>query len=191
MSTGLFMGVRGSFIDGAEPSAKAFLDAVNHALGDKGFAPYLDPPEPPNVYKGHLFGRSELDHHSSRVFAQIASLGTESRENPNLELIRNNPYRVTFVPTEFTPPALTEYYERICGEAVQIWVRLVATFVNGAKAACRATGYSSYQWRSGGCDRHSHQRLRAASKRRFSRTDRGRQNCLASTVRRLSFSRGA
>jgi len=66
MSTGLFMGVRGSYIDGAEASAEAFLDAINRALTHRGAAPYLDPPEAPNVYEGHLFGRSQLDHRSSR-----------------------------------------------------------------------------------------------------------------------------
>jgi hypothetical protein len=122
MSTGLFMGVRGSFIHGAETSARAFLDAINHALADKGLAPYIDPPEPPSVYSGNLFGRSELDHHSSRVFSEISSVGTRSEENPNLAMIRENPYRVTFVPADFSPPAPTEYYEQIAGEAVQIWV---------------------------------------------------------------------
>ena len=122
MSTGLFIGVRGSYIDGTEASAEAFLDAVNDALTRKGAAPYLDPPQPPNVYRGHLFGRSELDHHSSRVLSEVARLGTQSRDNPNLALIRDNPYRVTFVPVDFAPPSSTKYYERIGGEDTQIWV---------------------------------------------------------------------
>jgi hypothetical protein len=49
-------------------------------------------------------------------------VGARSEENPNLVLIRENPYRVTFVPADFGPPAPTEYYEQIAGEAVQIWV---------------------------------------------------------------------
>jgi hypothetical protein len=56
------------------------------------------------------------------VFAEIARLGTNSSENPNLALIRDNPYRVSFVPADFAPPTPTEYYERIGGEGVQIWV---------------------------------------------------------------------
>jgi hypothetical protein len=116
------MGVRGSYIYGAEFSAQAFLDAINRALTHKGAAPYLDPPEAPNVYKGHLFGRSELDHHTSRVLSEIARLGTQANENPNLALIRDNPYRVAFVPADFAPPASTEYYEQIGGEDTQIWV---------------------------------------------------------------------
>lgn len=72
MSTGLFMGVRGSYIDEAQASATAFLEAINGALSDKGIARYVDPQESPNVYKDALFGRSELDHHSSRVLVKIA-----------------------------------------------------------------------------------------------------------------------
>jgi hypothetical protein len=122
MSKGLFMGVRGSYTDAAKASAEAFLDAVNRVLTQNGAAPYLDPPEAPNVYKGHLFGRSQLDHHTSRVLAGIARQGTQSTKNPNLALIRDNPYRVAFVPADFAPPAPTEYYERIGGENTQIWV---------------------------------------------------------------------
>jgi hypothetical protein len=122
MSTGLFMGVRSSYIDGAEASAEAFLAAINRALTHRGAASYLDPPEAPNVYNGHLFGRSELDHHTSRVLSEIARVGTQSRENPNLALIRDNPYRVAFVPADFAPPTPTEYYEQIGDEDTQIWV---------------------------------------------------------------------
>jgi len=122
MSTGLFMGVRSSYVDGAEAKAEAFLDAINRALTQRGATPYLDPPEAPNVYKGHLFGRSELDHHTSRVLSEISNLGTQSSENPNLALIRDNPYRVAFVPADFAPPASTAYYEQIGGADTQIWV---------------------------------------------------------------------
>ena len=116
------MGVRGSYIEGAEASAEAFLDAINQALTQKGATPYYDPDEAPNVYKGHLFGRSELDHHSSRVLSEIAHLGAESSDNSHLALIRDNPYRVTFVPADFTTPAPTQYYERIGDDDVQFWV---------------------------------------------------------------------
>jgi hypothetical protein len=74
------------------------------------------------VYKGHLFGRAELDHHTSRVLSEIARRGTQSSENPNLALIRDNPYRVSFVPADFAPPASTEDYEQIGGEDTEIWV---------------------------------------------------------------------
>jgi hypothetical protein len=58
MSTGLFIGVRYSYIEEAQASAEAFVDSINHVLLDIGVEPYLDPYEPPNVYTGHLFGRS-------------------------------------------------------------------------------------------------------------------------------------
>jgi len=116
------MGVRGSYIDEAQASATAFLDAINGALSDRGIAQYVDPQQSPNVYKDDLFGRSELDHHSSRVLAEIAGLATESKECPNLSLIRDNPYRVTFVPADFARPLPTEHREQIGGSAVQIWV---------------------------------------------------------------------
>ena len=103
MSTGLFMGIRGSYIDDAQASAIAFLDAINRALSDKGVARYLDPQESPNVYKDDLFGRSELGHHSSRVLVEIAGLATGSKKCPNLSLIRDNPYRVTFCSGGFRP----------------------------------------------------------------------------------------
>jgi hypothetical protein len=122
MSTGLFMGVRRSYNETAQTSAMELLDAINHVLINNGAVPYIDPLKPPNVYSGHLFGRSMLDHHSSRVLAKIANLGTVSRVSPNLSLIRNNPYRVTFVPTNLDRPLLTDYSDRIGGNAIQIWV---------------------------------------------------------------------
>jgi hypothetical protein len=122
MSTGLFMGIRTSFIDEAQDSASAFVDAINRVLITHGVSSYVDPVEPPNVYTGHLFGRSQLDHHSSRVLVKIASLGTDSRESVNLALIRDNPFRLAFVPMEFSPPSPTAYHEQLAGNAIQIWV---------------------------------------------------------------------
>jgi hypothetical protein len=181
------MGVRGSYNDGAK--ASAFLDAVNRVLIQSGVTPYLDPPEPPNVYKGHLFGRSDLDHHTSRVLAEIARRGTQSMENPNLALIRDNPYRVAFVPADFVPPrthrVLRANWRR--GHADLGW--LVATSAHRAKAACWTARHSAGQWRTCGRDRLSHQRLRAAPEWGFC-LDRGRKNCLACVVRRSSAGTG-
>ena len=122
MSTGLFMGVRTSYTDESQACAEAFLDAINRVLLDSGIAPYSDPRNPPSVYMGHLFGRSELDHHSSRVLAKIAGVGVESRQSTHLALIRDNPYRTAFLPLDFASPLLTDYRERIEGEPVQIWI---------------------------------------------------------------------
>jgi hypothetical protein len=129
MSTGLFVGIRHSFIDEAQDSASAFLDAINRALSEHGLPLYADPVELPDVYSDHLFGRSQLDHHSSRVFVKIASLGTEARESPNLALIRDNPFRVAFVPIDFFPPFATAYHERIGGSAIRIWIGSLPHFL--------------------------------------------------------------
>ncbi len=74
MSTGLFMGIHSSYIKEAQASAGVFVDSINHALLNIDIEPYLDLDQPPNVYSGHLFGRSEFDHHSSRVLAEVASI---------------------------------------------------------------------------------------------------------------------
>ncbi len=108
MSTGLFMGIRWSYIDEAQASAGAFVDSINRALSNTGIGPYIEPDEPPEVYKGHLFGRSELDHHSSRVLVRVASIGTSARQSPQLALIRDNPFRVSFVPASFPNPLTTD-----------------------------------------------------------------------------------
>jgi hypothetical protein len=121
MSTGLFMGIRSSFVEEAQDAASTFIAAVNRALADRDLPPYLDPAEAPHVYADHLFGRSALDHHSSRVLVDIANLGASARERPNLGLIRDNPFRVAFLPIEFSPPLQTEYFEQIGGDRFRIW----------------------------------------------------------------------
>ena len=98
MSTGLFMGIRSSFVEEAQDAASAFIAAIDRALADRDLPPYLDPAEPPNIYTDHLFGRSALDHHSSRVLVDIANFGSSVQEHPNLGLIRDNPFRVAFLP---------------------------------------------------------------------------------------------
>jgi len=120
MSTGLFMGIRSSFVDEAQDAASTFLEEINRAGANRGLPFYLDPIDPPNVYVGSLFGRSELDHHSSQVLANMASLG--SRKVPNLTLIRDNPFRVAFLPIDFFQPLPTNYFERIGGERIRIWI---------------------------------------------------------------------
>jgi hypothetical protein len=122
MSTGLFMGVRESFTEEAQDGAKALLKAIDHALVKNGLGPYFDPEPIPNVYNGHLFGRSALDHHSSRVLADIAGREVQSKQTPNLSLIRDNPFRVVFVPADLKRPVETSYRERIAGDLVSIWM---------------------------------------------------------------------
>ncbi len=116
------MGVRSSFVEEAQDSAAAFLDAINLGLTQQGLPRYTDPTSPPSVYSGRLFGRSALDHHSSRVLVKIAELGVNSRDSPNLALIRDNPFRLTFVSIDFAPPFRSRYQERIAGSPAQIWI---------------------------------------------------------------------
>jgi hypothetical protein len=123
MSTGLFMGIRGSYTEESRGLADKLLKEINDVLAANGFATYVDPDPPPNVYTGHLFGRSALDHHSSRVLRDIADrAATRSKNSPNLALIRDNPYRVVFVPPKLRRPCETKYQERIAGSVVTIWM---------------------------------------------------------------------
>lgn len=122
MSTGLFMGVRSSFTEGSRGSADVLLREINAVLAADNLPAYVDPDAPPNVYVGHLFGRSALDHHSSRVLALIAEQATHRKRSPNLALIQDNPYRVVFVPEKRLAPHVTQYRERIDGSLVPIWV---------------------------------------------------------------------
>ncbi len=116
------MGIRSSYIPEARDSASDFVDAINQVLNSRGQSGYIDPVDPPQVYNGHLFGRSELDHHSSRVIQKIAGIGCSARNSPNLALIYNNPFRVAYVPIDFSPPSPTTFHDRIGGERIQIWV---------------------------------------------------------------------
>lgn len=122
MSTGLFMGVRNSYTEDFQGLAGSLVDAINDVLVADGLAAYVDPDAPPNVYIGSMFGRSALDHHSSRVLIQIADRAAQSRRSPNLVLIRENPYRVVFVPAKLRHPHATRYREQIAGNAIGIWV---------------------------------------------------------------------
>lgn len=122
MSTGLFMGIRSSYTENSRGLADALLTAINNVLAVNGFAVYVDPDPPPNVYTGHMFGRSALDHHSSRVLIDIAYRATISKNSANLALVRDNPYRVVFVPAKLRMPYETEYQERIAGNMVAIWI---------------------------------------------------------------------
>ena len=116
------MGVRSSFTEESRGSADVFLREINAVLAADSLPAYLDPDPPPNVYVGHLFGRSALDHHSSRVLALIAEQATQRKRSPNLALIRGNPYRVVYIPEKRLAPHVTQYRERIDGSLVQIWV---------------------------------------------------------------------
>jgi len=116
------MGIRSSYTEDSQGLADKLVKAINDVLVADGFASYVDPDTPPNVYIGNMFGRSALDHHSSRVLIQIADRAAQSKRSPNLVLIRDNPYRVVFVPAQLLSPHATSYRERIAGNSVGIWV---------------------------------------------------------------------
>ena len=118
----MFMGIRGSYTEDSRGLADTLVKAINEILVANGFAAYIDPDPPPNVYIGHMFGRSALDHHSSRVLIEVADRGTQLKKSANLALVRDNPYRVVFVPAKLRKPYETEYQERIAGNMVAIWV---------------------------------------------------------------------
>ena len=68
------------------------------------------------------FIRSELDHHTSRVLAEVTGIAASLSPSPHLALIRDNPYRVSFVPVDFDLPLQTDYSEQISGTAIPIHV---------------------------------------------------------------------
>jgi hypothetical protein len=142
MDTVLFMGVRCSYGgeaangDGNCPAA-AFLDALNRMLAENGIERYEDPKETPCVYRGHLFGRSALDHHSPRVFLELVAIAEASAPRPgvapkvaqnlapdlapNLALIRMNPHRAVYLPRALPKPLATGYCEQNGRGPVPVW----------------------------------------------------------------------
>jgi hypothetical protein len=135
MDTALFMGVRCSYGGKATSgngncTAAAFLDAMNRVLAENGIERYDDPEETPRVYRGHLFGRSALDHHSPRVILELVAMAEAPPPRPslapnlaqNLALIRMNPHRAVFLPRALPQPLATGYCEHNGGGPVPVWV---------------------------------------------------------------------
>jgi len=121
MSTALFMGVHCSFGGETNGSATDLLDAVNHILVENGLDRYDDPEQQPRVYRGHLFGRSALDHHSPRVLAELAAMAEAEGSSPNLALLRENPHRVIFLPRALPRPLATSYCEKNGAGPAPVW----------------------------------------------------------------------
>lgn len=112
------MGIRSSYIDEAAPVAESFVGAIAAALRQLRLSEYVEG-DAPDVYQGHLFGRSALDHHSARCLVDIAALGPA---RGHLALIAKNPFRVAFLPTPLVAPLQTEHEEIIAGDNVKLWV---------------------------------------------------------------------
>lgn len=115
------MGVGCSFGGQTSGSASALLDAMNRVLPENGIEPYSDPQQSPRVYRGHLFGRSALDHHSPRIFLELVTMAEAVGPASNLALIRQNPHRAVFLPRELPRPLVTDYCETNGGDPVPVW----------------------------------------------------------------------
>lgn len=124
MSVGLFMTIRASYVEKAREAATRYALAVDAALKSKGLEGYSDPKRAPDVYKDGNFGRSCLDHHSAGALVAIGEMAEEDEDppSPHLELLAQNPFRVTFVPTDFDAPIALEHTELIAGERPRLWV---------------------------------------------------------------------
>lgn len=122
MSVGCFLGIRVSYIDEAQAIAIAFLKSINVALNEAGLPTYNDPIEPIDAYCDGLFGRSALDHHSGSCLIEFAQAASANRTNPHSALLAKNPYRLAYLPCEFSEPLRTEHKESIAGRSEQIWI---------------------------------------------------------------------
>jgi hypothetical protein len=134
MTVGCFIGpVSSSYIDEAQETAASFVSCIDSALKRNGLRGYQEPATTPDVYDKGLFGRSALDHHTGSCLTEVAELGRTNARSPQLGLIADNPFRVTFVPHDFEQPLPSGHSESIWGEQVEIWVgsapRLLAELV--------------------------------------------------------------
>jgi hypothetical protein len=140
MSVGVFMGIRAAYTDAAQNFARAYLDAINRALRKAGLPDYQDPDTPPNVYTKSRFGRSALDHHSAGSLVELAQFAVSQQHPVHLQLIAANPYRISFVPTEFAAPLPTDYSEAIGGLQVRIWVGSVHALLGELRKLAQPLG---------------------------------------------------
>jgi hypothetical protein len=116
MSVGFFMGIRESYIEEAADSAQAYIDAANRALAQIDAPPYVENPQPPDVYVDSLFGRSALDHDSARLLGQLGETARNDLGAEHLALLAHNPYRVAFLPVDFPTPLMTGFHENLFGK---------------------------------------------------------------------------
>jgi len=115
------MGVRCSFGGETNGSVAALLEAMNHVLSENAVECYDDPKEQPRVYRGRMFGRSALDHHSPRVLAEMAAMAESFAPCPHLALLRNLPHRVVFLPRDLAAPFSTQAIEKNDADPAPSW----------------------------------------------------------------------
>jgi hypothetical protein len=121
MTVGFFMGIRNSFAEEFHKSADEYIAAANKALIAANLPEYVDPESPPDIYVNHLFGRSALDHECASSLVQLSEMMPKDRE-PHIHLLTSNPYRVAFLPIDFTEPLKTEYSQLIWKDLVPLWI---------------------------------------------------------------------
>jgi hypothetical protein len=122
MSVAFFIGIRPSYGEMGQSDALAFIASIDSALRRSGLPGYSEPATLPDVYRGHFFGRSELDHNSALSLMELAEWAVHRGRFPHLSLLAENPYRVAFVPARFGELLCTDYSERIFGQVKRIWV---------------------------------------------------------------------
>ena len=115
------MGIVPSYVEEAEDSARELISAINFRLQEQNLPLYSEPNEPPDVYVDDVFGRSELDHHSSNCFMQLAEIAEEHNSPRQHLAILANPYRAVFLPQDFSEPFETGYKEEIFDELMEVW----------------------------------------------------------------------
>jgi len=81
MSTGVFMGIKTSFIPEAKKEAENYIKAINKVLYEYELGEYHENDITPDVYENGFFGKSGLDHHSSSCLANFAKF-SESKTKP-------------------------------------------------------------------------------------------------------------
>jgi len=121
MSVGLFMGIVPSYVEESEDSGRKLIEAINSRLKKLNLPLYSESDEVPDVYIDDSFGRSELDHHSASCFMQLADLAEENDLRKRHLAILTNPYRVVFLPQDFSEPFETDYKEEIFDEPIEVW----------------------------------------------------------------------
>jgi hypothetical protein len=137
MSVGFFMGIRKSYTAAAQDVASDFLTAINGSLAAHDLPAYADPPQAPDVYVAHLFGRSALDHHGAQSLRKVASMAAP---DGHLALVAANPFRLAFLPMDFEKPLETDHQEKIWNQQVNILAGSAARLLDELRALTPSLG---------------------------------------------------
>lgn len=115
------MDITPSYLEAADEAARKLVAAINLHLAKLNLPLYSEPKEMPDVYVDNAFGRSNLDHHSTKHFMQLANLAKEyGSAREHLSLLAH-PHQTVYIPQDFSEPFETGFKEEIFGEAVEVW----------------------------------------------------------------------